>query len=85
MRQAEFTVHENGIYRAAARLKSKRACDLANADCRKPPKVHEIDVSGYTGKINEVIAIEALATRARSLSSSLNRLQHPPMETGPNP
>ena len=31
---------EYGVYQAAAKRKGKRACDLANADFRRPPPDH---------------------------------------------
>jgi hypothetical protein len=47
-------------YQAAARVTGKRACDLANADFRRPPVIHDIDLSGYTGKAGESIVIQAV-------------------------
>ena len=47
-------------YQAAAKLEGKRACDLANADFRQHPKLHDIDLSGYSGRPAELIAVEAV-------------------------
>jgi hypothetical protein len=47
-------------YQAAAKAAGQRACDLANADFRHPPAVHDVDLSCYTGRAGESILIGAL-------------------------
>jgi hypothetical protein len=47
------------IYDVAAKLRKKRACDLAKADFIHPPTVRDIDLSGYQGQPSERIVIVA--------------------------
>jgi hypothetical protein len=47
------------LYKRAARLKGKRAIDVAKADFMHPPKVANIDVSGHTGQPGDIIRIQA--------------------------
>ena len=47
-------------YQAAARAKGKRACDLANADCRHPPIIQDVDLSSYKGEVGEPIRVQAI-------------------------
>jgi hypothetical protein len=48
------------VYQQAAKLRGKRACDLANADFRHPPVIQDIDVSAYSGNPGEVLRIQAV-------------------------
>src|SRR5690349_17894447 len=40
-------------YQTAARLRGKRACDLARADYAHAPVIQDVDLSGYTGHAAE--------------------------------
>ena len=51
---------EYGVYQAAAKLKGKRACDLSNADFRRPPQITDVDLSGCTGAPGELIRVQAI-------------------------
>ena len=48
------------VYQAAARVRGKRACDLANADFRHLPAIHDVDLSAYKGAIGQAIRVEAV-------------------------
>ena len=48
------------IYQNAARIKGKRACDLARSDYLSPPIIHDIDVSRYTGAAGQAIGVQAI-------------------------
>ena len=47
-------------YQIAAKLKGKRACDLARADFAHPPVIHDVNVECYSGKIAEPIRVVAV-------------------------
>jgi len=49
----------NPIYAALAKKRKQPAYNLALADAMHPPRVIEIDVSGYSGKADEVIRVKA--------------------------
>jgi hypothetical protein len=51
---------EYAVYQTAAILRTKRACDLAHADFRCPPALTDIDLSAYTGRIGEIIRVQAV-------------------------
>src|SRR5262249_21903853 len=42
-------------YDAAGRLQGRQGFQLAKADYRRPPKVQEIDLTGYRGNAGELI------------------------------
>jgi hypothetical protein len=46
-------------YQAAAKIRRKRACDLAYADFRYPAQVNEVDLTAYSGQPGQVIRIQA--------------------------
>jgi len=47
------------IYKNAALIRRKRACDLAMSDYLCAPVIRDIDLTAYTGSAGESIAIEA--------------------------
>ena len=47
-------------YQAAAKARGKRACELANADFRHPPEIHDVDLSGYAGRAGDSITVRAV-------------------------
>jgi len=70
-------------YKTAARIRHKRACDIAISDFLKPPVVQDIDLSGYTGKAGEPIRIEAIDEVAvSSVSVTVAHLDGVLIETG---
>ena len=71
------------VYEAAARTTSKRACDLAHADFRYPPEIHDIDLSGYTGKPGDLIQIHAVDDfGVARVIVSITGLDSAPLEQG---
>ncbi len=46
-------------YQAAARIRGKRACDLALADFLQGPVIRDVDAAGYTGHAAQSIVIGA--------------------------
>jgi hypothetical protein len=48
------------VYKQAAKIRRKRACDLAVADFLNPPVINDVDLSLYTGKVGQSIWIEAV-------------------------
>jgi hypothetical protein len=48
------------VYKQAAKIRRKRACDLAVADFLNPPVINDVDLSLYTGKVGQGIQIEAV-------------------------
>ncbi len=59
MRDALATPELRAIYRRAARLRGKRACDLATADFLVPPIIHGIELTSYTGAAQQPIVVQA--------------------------
>ncbi len=47
-------------YSSAGRAQHRRGFDLAKADFLRPPKVEDIDLSGYTGNSGEMIRVKAV-------------------------
>ena len=71
------------VYQTAARLKGKRACDLAKADCSHPPVINELDLSGYTGQPAEAIHIQAIDDfEVRSVRVTIAQLDGALLEDG---
>ena len=50
---------QKAVYTAAGRSSGRRAYHLAVADAMHSPAIHDIDVSGYTGRAGQRIVIEA--------------------------
>ena len=48
------------VYSQAAKDRGKRWCEIAHADFRHPPEIHDIDVSEYKGGISEPIRVKVV-------------------------
>jgi hypothetical protein len=48
------------VYKQAAFISRKRACNLAHADFRHPPVIEDVDLSAYAGLPGQFIRVRAV-------------------------
>ena len=70
-------------YQAAARLRGRRACDLAKADFAHPPAITDVDLSQHTGQPGQPICVQAVDDfEVKSVQLTFTRLDGVLIETG---
>ena len=71
------------LYQRAARIKGKRACDLAKADYAHPPIICDIDLALYNGQSGQTIWVQAADDfEVESVQLTLAGLDGTPIEDG---
>jgi hypothetical protein len=59
LRRLKACPNEYTDYQRAALIHHRRACDLAIADFLRPPRILEIDLTGYSGAKGQTIPVQA--------------------------